>query len=202
MVKVSERIRNTLKSAGTSGRPDSILHNAFRENNVTVLGSGSYGAAIEDDGEVFKIFCSDEVGYGAFLQFLKGKSSVLLPRVKTVGTFGNYTCTHIERLYPLDSMEDCDAYYMAAWISEVALNHRHKKYGHGFNQGKPKFPKNGEKYVNRTNMIGLIKKMVDWMYANDYQYQVSLDLHCGNFMLRNNPDGTQQVVITDPFCNS
>lgn len=201
MAKVSERIRTTLSKTGGAKRPGSTLREAFVAAEVNVLGSGMYGVAIEDGGDVFKIFGSEEVGYGAFLKFLKGKSSVLLPKVKVVGQFGNYTCASVERLYSMEEMGNREAWYFAEWVSAVAYNYLAKKHGQGCGGRRAKFPAEAEQYVNRANMIGLIKKMVDWMVTNQYDCGFGLDIHYGNFMLRHNADGTKQVVITDPFCN-
>lgn len=202
MAKVSALVKSTLKSTASINQAGRTLRTSFEAKGIRVLGSGMYGAAIEDNGEVFKVFGSEERGYGAFIRFMKGKSSCLLPRVKVVGKIGSYTCAHIERLYPLSEMGASAAYDLADWVAYVAHTHRYKKYGLGYQQSRVKFPVGAEKYVNKANMVGLIKKMVDWMLENQQDGRYGLDLHTGNFMLRRNADGTKQVVITDPFCNA
>lgn len=202
MAKVSEIVRTTLTSETLARKaPGYHLAKMFRESGVKVLGDGMYGAAIEDRGEVFKIFGAQELGYNRYLQFLKGKSSVLLPRVKTVGQFGPYTCVHIERLYNLREIGFQLEHDLSRWIEYVAKNYAFKKYGLGRKPDRYRFPQEAAQYVNKANMIGILKKMVDWAANNGLEEGIDLDLHNGNFMVRKNEDGSMQVVITDPFCD-
>ena len=204
MAKVSELVRSTLSNANIYlDRPGNVLREKLVKQGITVLGWGMYGAAIEDSGEVFKIFGSQERGYGAFIRFMKGKSSVLLPRVKVVGSFGSFTCAHIERLHTMANEIGGDlACEVASWISYVA----HKEYakltgGHCY-WNRHRFPEAASQFVNKTNMVGLVKKMVAWSVENEgsLDRELTFDLHHGNMMVRRNDDGTKQIVITDPFC--
>ncbi len=202
MAKVSALVRSTLTSARDGiGAPGHYLKAELHSQGINVIGHGQYGAVIEEDAQVFKIFGKDEAGYGAFIKFLKGKSSTLLPRVKTVGTFGNYTCVHIEKLVKMDEMGDRLSNQLAWWINAYVRTYLSKKYGIGWKE-VVSFPKEAEKYVNRANCMGLLKKMADWMVANQENgRRIGFDLHNGNFMLRKGPDGAMQLVITDPWCN-
>jgi hypothetical protein len=201
MVKVSDSLKSAITAADDRIAAGWYLESYFRKAGVTVLGAGMYGAAIEDQGNVFKVFSSDERGYGAFLTYLKGKSSILYPRVKTVGTFGAYQCVHIERLYPLtDSMSYEDATKFAAWASYIARKGNAKAVGAGnARHFKTRFPQAAAKFCHQLNMTGMLTKLGAWMAENGDG--VGFDLHRGNFMMRHNADGTRQIVLTDPFCN-
>lgn len=200
MVKVSERIRSTISNAGSAPRPGHLLREAFLNAGITVLGNGMYGAVIEDQGQAFKIFGADEAGYGAFVKYLKGKSSVLLPKIQTVGTFGNYQCIHIEKLERMSVLGDRVHWDIACWASYVVDKYLWSKYGWSYKPSRVVFPAGAEKFVNKANMVGLLKKMVDWKIDNEGSHELTFDLHEGNFMVRVDADGNKQVVITDPFC--
>lgn len=203
MAKVSEAVRSTLSTAAERNAPGYYLKETFREKGVNVLGAGMYGAAIEENGNVFKIFGKEERGYGAYLAYLKGKSSVLHPRVKLVGSFGLYTCVHIERLYDLRSEIGANlAYDFAQWASYIARKAYVRAGGNDFVE-KVRFPKAAAQYVNKANMVGMLTKLAKFVAEhNAANGRVGWDLHSGNFMVRRNEDGTKQIVLTDPFCNN
>lgn len=203
MAKVSEAVRSTLTAAATGYRaPGHYLKTHLAEKGVTVLGAGMYGAAIEENGNIFKIFGKEEKGYGAYLNYLKGKSSVLNPRVKVIGSFGAFTCVHIERLHDMADEIGIDlAIAFADWASYVARKAFIKAGGEDYLMPAP-FPKGAEQFVNKANMAGMLKKLAVFAYNHfkDTEQSVEWDLHRGNFMVRRNEDGTKQIVLTDPFC--
>lgn len=203
MAKVSEAVRSTLTSAATGYRaPGHYLKTTFESKGVTVLGAGMYGAAIEENGNIFKIFGKEEKGYGAYLNYLKGKSSVLNPRVKVIGSFGAFTCVHIERLHHMgDEIGHDLAYAFAEWASYVARKAFNKAGGDEWFCKAP-FPKGAEQFVNKANMAGMLKKLAVFAYNHfkENEQDMTWDLHSGNFMVRRNEDGTKQIVLTDPFC--
>ena len=167
MVKVSDSIKSTITNATGRTAAGWYLETYLRDAGITVLGAGMYGAAIEDQGNVFKIFSADERGYGTFLQFLKGKSSVLYPAVKKVGVFGSYQVVHIERLYNLvDSMSHDDACQFAAWANYIARKGRAKAAGIPCGTFKERFPKAAAKFCHQLNMTGMLTKLGAWMYEN------------------------------------
>lgn len=202
MPQVSELVRNTISTAGDATYAWSTGHylkKRLEDAEIPVLGVGAYGAVVEDGGQVFKIFKTDEIGYGAFVKYLKGKSSVLLPQTEVIGTFGAYTCIHIERLEALTVLGENAAYQFSEWARYIGRRYREQKYGISHGCWPTKFPKEFNLFVNKANFIGMMKKMIDWSMANEYGDKVELDLHYGNFMVRTNADGLKQVVITDPW---
>lgn len=204
MAKVSEKIRTALTTSNIAvgwGVGKRIAAQ-FTKQGIEVLGSGQFGAVIRDNGNVVKIFNAQEKGYGFYLNFLKGKSSVLHPRVKTVGTFGQFTCVQIEPLVDFSKIAGSDvANQLAEWISYKCYATQYRIRGSKYPY-KSRFPEAASQYVNQTNLAGMLDKFVRAIvkYEQETDVGLTLDIHAGNFMLRDNGDGTYQFVLTDPLC--
>lgn len=204
MAKVSEKIRTALTTSNIAvgwGVGKRIAAQ-FTKQGIEVLGSGQFGAVIRDNGNVVKIFNAQEKGYGFYLNFLKGKSSVLHPRVKTVGTFGQFTCVQIEPLVDFSKIAGNEvASELAGWIDYKCNSVRYRLRGCKY-AWKSRFPEAAAQYVNKTNLAGMLDKFVRAIVKHEKETGVdlTLDIHAGNFMLRDNGDGSYQFVLTDPLC--
>lgn len=210
MTQVSELTREAIiaTEAPTGwGGPGATLRDGLTSKGINVLGAGHYGAAIEENGEVFKIYGAPEKGYDRFVKYATGKRSVLLPRMSPVGQFGNWKVVHVEHLYSLDSVLGTDvANELGGWIN-YSLTSKLDKRGvshRGWWVTKVKFPKDAEAIVNRANLIGLLTKMIDVMVAINAEggKTVRFDVHRENVMVRKNADGTMQLVLTDPWADN
>lgn len=208
MAQVSELTRTAITTAEADHfQPGYHLADKLKVAGVNVLGNGWYGAAIEEDGQVFKIFGREEAGYGQFVKYLKGKSSTLLPRINHVGSFGAWQVVQIERLYNLDDELGIElAMQVGDWIAYTFGRHLQRMGIRDFYWlGKrPSFPKEAEGLFNKANFIGLLVKMADYMQAYNAENSMTIrfDIHRGNVMVRRNADGTRQLVITDPWAQN
>lgn len=204
MAKVSEKIRTALTTSNIAAGwgVGKRIAASFTAQGIEVLGSGQFGAVIRDNGNVVKIFNAQEKGYGFYLNFLKGKSSVLHPRVKTVGTFGQFTCVQIEPLVDFRKIAGNEvANDLASWIDYKCKSVRCRLQGSKY-PWRSRFPEAASQYVNKTNLAGMLDKFVRAIVEHEKATGVdlTLDIHAGNFMLRDNGDGSYQLVLTDPLC--
>lgn len=209
MTQVSELTREAIASTSTGNgwnSPGGTLREGLSKKGITVLGSGYYGAAIEEDGQVFKIYGTKEVGYNEFVNYAVGKRSVLLPQISQVGQFGEWRVVHIERLYSLiDVIGETDATMVGNWISYTMAKKLMQRGIDGRNWwSKCKFPKSADAIVNRANLIGLLTKMIDKMVEINSRggKTIRFDVHRDNVMVRKNADGTMQLVLTDPWADN
>ena len=196
-----EKLSKTLSSTKIGG--GYAAESGLRKQGIEVLGSGYFGCAAQIDGQVFKIYSVKDRGYDAFMAFCKRKHSVLLPKVKPVGQFGDWKVVQIEKLQSLEYFVGNSAsYQLGEWCKayckrrvEAKYPEKHKLGGYSDGGRYNKRPYVG--MVNYDNLIGLLNKMIDYA-ATLEGHPMRFDLHGSNFMVR---DGNQ-LVITDPWAGN
>lgn len=208
--KITAAVSSTRKGA----RPGFDIADSLREAGMTVLGSGAYGAVTKSEEGVFKIFAKDEVGYGEYLNFMKGRWSVLSPRVTLLtggATTDKWTVIKIEELTPVNNDEVMaelgislkDIHALGDFIYYHIQRRKNARAG-GTNPGKLRAPEWMAKIVDLKNFKGYLDKMMD--HADKVEQETGAvlhwDLHYGNVMIRRDENAIRplQLVITDPWC--
>jgi hypothetical protein len=152
-----------------------LEHLGYKKYN---LGAGLFGTvyARPEDDFVVKIFQPDR-GYQRYLNYMQSnKMNPYVPKLrgKPIKLPNNFTLVRIEKLKPIDMDLYKEIYYLIYKKNDI---------------GYPVIRKNFEqRYPQFINLLDEIKQMSD----NDGA--LSIDLHPGNIMMRDN-----LPVITDPF---
>ena len=208
------KITAAVSSTRKGPRPGFDIADSLREAGMTVLGSGAFGAVTKSDEGVFKIFAKDEQGYGEYLNYMKGRWSVLSPRVTLLSggaTTDKWTVIKIEELTSInndDMMAELgitmkDVQDMGNFIYYYIQRRKWARQGNK-NNGKLRAPAWMNKVVDLKNFKGYLDKMMDHADKVERETGVVLywDLHYGNVMIRRDENAIRplQLVITDPWC--
>ena len=191
MSALEKIVRILEKTEATNGNALAAAFKARKKADIKVLGFGDFSAVVAtDEGDTLKIAHISDTGYAQFVSFLKGKSSVLLPKVEQIATQGDWVIYKLERLQELDAVVGEDH---AADLGNWAIQYSNARLGVGRANKHMEYkqPDIGQ-IVNFGNFRGLLNKIIAY---NTQEGKGALDLHAANFMVR---DGNQ-LVITDPY---
>ena len=143
-----------------------------------------------DENEVLRIVSNLDASFAQFASFLKRKSSVLLPKMELVAEHAGFRIFKIEKLEPLSSVigDANDAF--AAWLGRYADARKTGRAVRGTRDEAA--PAVVEDIVHVGNLRGLVNKLVQFNIG-------SIAMDFSNFTVRENADGTKQIVVDRPF---
>jgi hypothetical protein len=196
MATAIEKITNVLNKLGEKALAADVANalKARKKADIKVAGVSYYTVVVDtDEGDTFRITPKSDTGFAHFVSFLKRKSSVLLPKIELAFETDNFQVFKVERLLPLNNFTD-DGDAFGNWISIYAEKRKTGRATRGL--AEEAAPLSVVPYVHVGNLRGMINKLVQ---STKNVPHLEMDLCPENFMVRANADGTNQIVINDPF---
>lgn len=185
------RIAETVSAEGGDANQFAIKIKARKKADLKVVSVGTQSLIVAtDEGDTLRITPKSDEGFGKFLNFLKRKSSVLLPKMELVADAGNFQIFKTERLVELNEVvTDSVAMAFGNWISNYAEQRKTGRAVRGAVEAAA--PAEIAELVHVGNFRGMVNKLVQ--FAPD-----CMDLCPSNFMLRKT-DAGMQLVVNDPY---
>lgn len=160
---------------------------------VEVLGMGAFGAVIDCDLFVIKIFDATDMGYISFLNFCEtvGKNRYL-PEIYFHQKISKYL--HIAMIEKLEAFgSETDKEYLG--IRQYGQRWGRKAEAEKLNAEVTAILELMKTYKDAYNQVAADhNSTADWK-VHEYMSELCHDVHSGNVMLRE-----KQLVITDPWC--
>lgn len=144
-----------------------------------------------DEGTTLRIVSKTDASFAQFTNFLKRKTSVLLPKMELVATEGDFQVFKTESLKPLAAVIGDTNAAFAAWLGRYADARKTGKAVRGTREEAA--PAAVQDIVHVGNLRGLVNKIV--------QSNTAAALDFSNFSVRENADGTKQIVVNSPFAS-
>lgn len=194
MATAIEKLQNVIAKVGDVDNAGEMIAQgikARKKADLKVLGFTAMSATVAtDEGDTLRIVSKRDAADAQFQGFTKRKTSVMLPKTETVADLDGFRIDKIEQLVPLKSVigDDNDAFN--SWLARYAGARSTGKATRGARDETA--PASVESIVHVGNLRGLVNKMVQF---NAGAMAMTFD----RFSVRENADGTKQIVITDPF---
>lgn len=141
-----------------------------------------------DEGTEVVIANKNDAGFNQFIAYLKGKSSVLLPKYTLVQELPGYNFYQVESLAPLASVIGEDNVAFSNWLNRYAASRKTGRAVRGTKDEAAPAAVTGLVHVG--NLRGLVNKLV--------QFDVNAEMDFSNFSVRDT-DGVKQIVVNLPF---
>lgn len=163
---------------------------ARKKADLKVLGFTATELTVAtDEGDTLRIVSKQDTNFGQFTNFLKRKTSVLLPKMELVASEGDFQIYKTEALKPLATViGDANAAFNA-WLGRYADARRTGRAVRGSKEEAA--PAAVQDIVHVGNLRGLVNKIV--------QSNTAAALDFSNFSVRENADGSKQIVVNSPF---
>lgn len=177
--KIARSLRNYKPDFVSSATIGEIL-SRFGYN---VLGSGMFGAVIDMEDFVLKVFRADDDAYLAFLDFCDEVDSPHLPNILWDAQINEKMwAVCLEKLEPIDTWDNSFQGKLTAHLYREINKYQYKLRDD--ETYHPKLP---------LDLRATMELMEEYRKNNDSSFWC--DIHDGNVMLRGST-----IVITDPWC--
>lgn len=194
MATAIEKLQNVITKVGAvenAGEAIAQGIKARKKADLKVLNfTASTVTVVTDEGDTLRIVAKSDVADAQFQSFTKRKTSVMLPKTETVLDLEGFRIDKVEQLVPLKNVigDDNDAFN--SWLTRYAGARSTGKATRGGRDETA--PASVESIVHVGNLRGLVNKLVQFNAG-------AMALTFDRFSVRENQDGTKQIVITDPF---
>ncbi len=194
MATAIEKLTNVITKVGAVENAGELIAQgikARKKADLKVLGFTATTVTVAtDEGTTLKVVAVADAADAQFQGFTKRKTSVMLPKTETVATLDGFRIDSIEKLVPLKDVIGDDNAAFNNWLARYAGARSVGKATRGAKDEAA--PASVESIVHVGNLRGLVNKLVQF---NAGKLEMTFD----RFSVRENTDGTKQIVITDPF---
>lgn len=194
MATAIEKLTNVVsKAAGADNFGEAVAQGirARKKADLKVLSfdAGSVTVAT-DEGTTLRIVSAADAADAQFQGFTKRKTSVMLPKSETVATLDGARIDSVEKLVPLKDVIGGDNDAFNNWLARYAGARSTGKATRGAKDEAA--PASVADIVHVGNLRGLVNKFVQFNAGK-------LGMTFDNFSVRENEDGSKQIVITNIF---
>lgn len=194
MATAIEKLQNVITKVGDVDNSGEMIAQGIKARKRADLKVISFTATTvtvaTDEGDTLRIVSKKDAADERFQGFTKRKTSVMLPKSETVADVDGFRIDKVEKLVTLKSVigDDNDAFN--SWLARYAGA---RSVGKATRGGRDEAaPASVQDIVHVGNLRGLVNKLVQFNAG-------VLPLSFDRFSVRENVDGSKQIVITDPF---
>lgn len=164
---------------------------ARKKADLKVISFDATSALVStDEGDMIRIVAKSDAAFALFASFLKRKSSVLLPKLELIQDCGEFQLYRTETLTKLSTVIGDANDTFNSWLGRYA---EARKTGRAVRGNRDEAaPTAVQDIVHVGNLRGLVNKLVQF---NAGAQQMTF----ANFGVRENADGSKQIVVDCPF---
>lgn len=190
MSAVEKIVRIIAANEGANAETIATKIKARKKADLRVLGFTATELTVAtDEGDTLRIVSKQDTNFAQFTSFLKRKTSVLLPKLELAAQEGDFQLYKTEKLVPLATViGDANAAFNS-WLGRYADARRTGRAVRGSKEEAA--PAAVQDIVHVGNLRGLVNKIV--------QSDTAAALDFSNFSVRENADGSKQIVVNSPF---
>lgn len=194
MATAIEKLTNVITKVGAVENAGELIAQGIKARKKAALKVLSFTATsvtvATDEGTTLKVVAAADAADAQFQAFTKRKTSVMLPKAETVATLEGFRIDSVEKLVPLKDVIGDDNAAFNNWLARYAGARSVGKATRGAKDEAA--PASVESIVHVGNLRGLVNKFVQF---NAGKLAMTFD----GFSVRENADGTKQIVITNIF---